>query len=36
MDINPMIAGAMKKIFKSIDADTLVEEIRIYLANNKL
>ncbi|MBQ9448876.1 MAG: nucleoside 2-deoxyribosyltransferase [Acholeplasmatales bacterium] len=36
MNLNPMIAGAMIKIFKNYDGDALVTEIREYLTNNIL
>ena len=36
MDINPMIAGPMKKIFLNYDGDALMTEIREYLTHNKL
>ena len=36
MDLNPMIAGAMIKIFQNYDGEKLVEEIREYLTNNTL
>ena len=36
MDINPMISGCMKKIFRNIDGDKLVKEIEDYLSENEL
>ena len=36
MEINPMISGAMIKIFKNYDGDELVEEIKQYLSENEL
>ena len=36
MDLNPMIAGCMRKIFKNYDADELEAEIRLYLSENEL
>lgn len=36
LDINPMISGAMIKIFKNYDGDQLVEEIKQYLSENEL
>lgn len=36
LDLNPMIGGCMAKIFNNYDGDKLIEEIKEYLANNKL
>lgn len=36
LEMNPMISGCMIKIFKNFDGDKLIEEIRQYLAENKL
>ena len=36
LEMNPMISGCMIKIFKNYDGDKLVEEIKQYLAKNKL
>ena len=36
LDMNPMISGCMIEIFKNYDGDKLVEEIKQYLAKNKL
>ena len=36
LEMNPMISGCMIKIFKNFDGDKLIEEIRQYLAKNKL
>ena len=36
MDLNPMIAGCMAKIFKNYDGDKLIDEIRQYLSENDL
>lgn len=36
LDNNPLIAGCMIKIFKNIDGNKLIEEIRDYLTTNKL
>lgn len=36
MELNPMISGCMIRIFKNFDGDKLIEEIKQYLAQNKL
>ena len=36
MDLNPMIAGCMIKIFKNFDGDQLISEIDQYLSQNAL
>ena len=36
MDLNPMIAGCMTKVFKNYDGDKLIEEIKQYLSENDL
>ena len=36
LEMNPMISGCMIEIFKNYDGDKLVEEIKQYLAKNKL
>lgn len=36
MDLNPMIAGCMTRIFKNYDGDKLIEEIRQYLSESDL
>ena len=36
LEMNPMISGCMIKIFKNYDGDKLIEEIKQYLAENKL
>ena len=36
MDLNPLIAGAMIKIFKNFDGHALIEEIDQYLSENEL
>ena len=36
MDLNPMIAGAMTRIFENYDGDQLIEEIEAWLADHKL
>jgi hypothetical protein len=36
MDLNPMIAGCFKKIFKNFDGDELFEELDQYLSENEL
>ena len=36
LEMNPMISGCMIRIFKNYDGDKLVEEIKEYLAKNKL
>lgn len=36
MDLNPLIAGCMIKIFKNYDGEKLIEEIKAYLAENDL
>ncbi len=36
LEMNPMISGCMIKIFKNFDGDKLLEEIKQYLAENKL
>lgn len=36
MDLNPMIAGCMIKIFKNYDGNELVKEIREYLSSHQL
>ena len=36
LEINPMISGAMIKVFKNYDGDELVEEIKQYLSENEL
>ncbi len=36
LEMNPMISGCMIKIFKNFDDDKLLEEIKQYLAENKL
>ena len=36
MDLNPMIAGCMIKIFKNYDGDELAKDIKKYLSKNEL
>ena len=36
LDLNPMIAGCFKKIFKNFDGERLVEELERYLSKNEL
>ena len=36
LDLNPMIAGCFKKIFKNFDGEMLVEELKRYLAESEL
>ena len=36
MDLNPMISGCMIKIFKNMDGDKMIEELKSYLDNNAL
>lgn len=36
MDLNPMIAGCFKKIFKNFDGNKLIEELDQYLSENEL
>lgn len=36
LDLNPMIAGCFKKIFKNLNGEKLVEELKRYLAENEL
>lgn len=36
MDVNPMITGCMKKVFKNIDGNSLAKEIDEYLTKNEL
>ena len=36
LDLNPMITGAMKKIFKDIDGDVAIKELEDYLKQNDL
>jgi len=36
LDMNPMISGCMIKIFKNIDGDKMIEEMKQYLSENKL
>ena len=36
LDLNPMIAGCFKKIFKNFDGERLVEELKRYLTENEL
>ena len=36
MDINPMITGCCKKVFKNLDGDKLIEELEQYLSDNEL
>ena len=36
LDMNPMISGCMIKIFKNIDGDKMIEELKHYLSENKL
>ncbi len=36
LEINPMVSGAMIKIFKNYDGDRLIEEIKQYLSENEL
>ena len=36
MDLNPMIAGCMTKIFKNHDGDKMIEELEQYLSENDL
>ena len=35
LDINPMLTGCFKKIFKSFDGDSLLKDLENYLAENK-
>ena len=36
LDLNPMIAGCFKKIFKNFDGERLIEELKRYLTENEL
>ena len=36
LDLNPMIPGCFKKIFKNFDGERLVEELTRYLSENEL
>lgn len=36
LDLNPMIAGCMEKIFRNFDGDALYAELEEYLAHNAL
>ena len=36
LDLNPMITGAMKKIFKDIDGDVAIKKLEDYLEKNEL
>nr|MBQ6739138.1 nucleoside 2-deoxyribosyltransferase domain-containing protein [Synergistaceae bacterium] len=36
LDLNPMIAGCFKKIFKNFDGERLIEELKRYLAESEL
>lgn len=36
LDLNPMIAGCFKKIFKNFDGEKLIEELEDYLERNEL
>ncbi len=36
MDLNPLIAGCFRKIFKNFDGNKAIKEIKEYLAQNKL
>ena len=36
LDLNPMIAGCFKKIFKNFDGEKLIEELELYLSQNSL
>ena len=36
MDLNPMITGCFRKLFKNIDGDALIEELEQYLSSNEL
>ena len=36
MDLNPMISGCMIKIFKNMDGNKMIEELKSYLDNNAL
>lgn len=36
LDLNPMIAGCFKKIFKNFDGERLVEDLKRYLSENEL
>lgn len=36
LDLNPMISGAMIKIFMNYDGDAMIEELKQYLSENEL
>ena len=36
LDLNPMIAGCFKKIFKNFDGERLIEDLKRYLSENEL
>ena len=36
IDINPMIAGCLQKIFYNVDGEKLLEDLKTYLDNNQL
>lgn len=36
MDLNPLIAGCFKKIFRDLDGERLTEQLAEYLAHNEL
>lgn len=36
LDLNPMISGCMKKVFKDFDGDKAIESLEDYLSKNAL
>ena len=36
LDVNPMITGCLEKLFYGLDGNKLIEELKQYLAKNKL
>ena len=36
MDLNPMITGCFRKLFKNINGDALIDELEQYLSSNEL
>ena len=36
LDVNPMIVGCLEKLFYNLNGDKLIEDLKKYLAENKL